>query len=221
MSMFQNCPRCGSPVQTVAKTQFCGCGWSTSEPENSGEKNIVMHLFLIAGIMAGVGFHLFQWGQYSLSVFFAKPEKMLSICMNLKKYDCVEGAYEDMYFASKDVDILEKIAEFQFRREHYEDAQNTYRHYFSSGGDSEKATYYYAHALAKTGQIDEAIQRFEALAKGRKGVLMVTVVESYLQVLVSSNRLNKAKEVLDWAEDISKNSSSQRHIERWKKQFKI
>ena len=109
----------------------------------------------------------------------------------------------------------------QFKREHYEDSYNTYKLYFSQGGKNEKATYYYAHALAKVGEIDQAIPYFESIIKSRSDVLVVTVIESYLQVLVSFNRINKAKEVLSWAKKISNNSSAQRHIEKWQKQFKI
>ena len=51
---------------------------------------------------------------------------------------------------------------------------------------------------------------------------MVTIMESYLEVLVSNNRISKAKEVLSWANDVNKgavNTSDQ--IEAWRKKFNI
>ena len=221
MNVFNNCPRCGSLVQKVTGTQICECGWHSSETKDSSQKNIVFSLFLIAGVIAVLGFHVFQWGQHSVAILTAQPERKLSICMNLKKYDCVEKAYEDIYLQKRDIENLEKLAEFQFRREKYNDSYNTYKIYFSKNGKSKKAMYYYAHALAKNGQIDESINYFEALTKSGKDTLMVTVIESYLQVLMFHNRVNKAKELLSWAEKIARNSNSKRYIEKWHKQFNI
>ena len=111
MNSFNNCPRCGGLAQQVGETRICKCGWSASSAADPSQKGIVFSLFLIAGAIAGIGFHVFQWGGYSLTVFTAQPQKMVSICMNLKKYDCVESNYEKLYNETGDNVHLEQLGE--------------------------------------------------------------------------------------------------------------
>ena len=220
--MTKNCPRCGKQAKQVAKTFICECGWSLSPPDEMSQKQVIQALCLIALLLGGVLFHLFQWGKHGLDVFFAGGEEKIKICMDLRKYDCVEGAYGKMFQKTGELDFLEQLAEFQFKRKKFVESGQSYRAYFSKGGKSYKGAYYYAHALARNQRIDDSIKYFDSILKSKPSVLMITVVESYLQVLVKNQRMDKARQVIAWVREVSKTSkSSQSQIRQWEKKFNI
>ncbi len=223
MEINKVCLRCGNVANKVGQTYVCKCGWSLSENnEGLSQKPIIMSLFFIATFIAAALFHLFQWGEHSFSILFANNENKVKICMDLKKYDCVENSYFGIFKETGDLDSLEELAEIQFKREKYADSEKSYQMYFAKGGESYKAAYYYAHSLAKNNQIDSAIKYFDSILRSKPKVLMVTVVESYLEILVSHDKMGKAKEVISWVEKVNENSiNTQSDIERWKKKFKI
>ena len=114
------------------------------------------------------------------------------------------------------------MGEFQFKREKFSESGETYKLYFSKKGKSYKAAYYYAHSLAKTGDIESAIQYFDSILRSKPHVLMVTIMESYLEVLVSNNRINKAKEILSWVNKANKGAvNTENQIQVWRKKFNI
>ena len=221
---FLNCPRCGNRATRTGQSYICSCGWNTSY--NSGDKqlqkNMFWVLFLITGLIAGTLFHLFQWGGHSLSVVFAGESEMVKICMDLKKYNCVENSYKNLYDKTGDLKHLAALGKLQFKREHYSNSGETYKLYFSKGGEEYEAAYYYAHALAKTNRVDSSIKYFESILRSKPNVVMITVVESYLQVLMSNNQRQKATEVLAWVKKVSRNSvNTAEHIRKWERRFKI
>lgn len=222
--MFSNCPRCSGAVKSAGQTFFCQCGWSHSQADNSKgvQKKVVFSMFLSACLFSGLIVHFFHWGSKGLAVLTANSQQKLEICMSLKKYDCVEQSYEKLFKESGDVNVLKALGQFQFQRSHYEKARQTYSQYFSNGGKDYRAAHYYAHSLVKTNHLDEAIVYFESILSSSKNTLMVTVVESYLDVLVSHNRRQKAKEVLARVKEMAKNSAgTQSQILKWEKQFNI
>ena len=220
--MTKSCPRCGKAAKKVGKTFICDCGWSLSPSDDLSQKQIIQVLVLIACLMGGVLFHLFQWGKHSWSVFFASGKEKVKICMDLKKYDCVEGAYGKLFQKTEDLDYLEQLAELQFKRKKFAESGNSYKAYFSKGGKSYRGAYYYAHVLAKNRRIDDSIKYFDSILRSKPRVLMITVVESYLQVLVSHQRMDKARQVMAWVKKVSKHSkSSQSQIKQWERKFNI
>ena len=223
MDINKSCKRCGQEAQKVGHTYVCSCGWSVMASNSQKlQKSVIASLFIIALIVGGVLFHSFQWGKHSFSIFFAQGEQRVDICMDLKKYDCVETSYWKLFQNTTDLAYLENLAEIQFKREKYLDSKNNYHMYFDKGGKSFKANYYYAHSLVKNNQLDQAIKKFDSLIVSKPGILMVTVVESYLEVLVNHKRIAKAKKVLAWLEQKNKNSINTKHdIMRWKKRFNI
>ena len=148
---MRNCPRCGNPTEQISNTLICKCGWSYSKKTESSEKTVIFGMILTFTLLAGFLFHFFQWGSHGFSILFADSNKKVEICMNLKKYDCVEKNYTKLFQKTNDLNFLEKLGEFQFKREKFSEAENTYKLYFSKEGKSYKAAYYYAHSLAKTG----------------------------------------------------------------------
>ena len=220
---MRNCPRCGSQVEQVSKTLICKCGWTySSKKGQDSQTTVIAGMVSVFILLAGSLFHFFQWGSQGFAVVFAGPEKKTEICMKLKKYDCVEKNHTKLFQSTGDIKILEELGEFQFKREKFSSAEQTYKLYFSKNGKSYKAAYYYAHSLAKTGNIDSAIQYFDSILRSKPQVLMVTVMESYLEILVSNNRIGKAKEILAWADQISKGAiNTENQIQAWRKKFKI
>ena len=143
--------------------------------------------------------------------------------MDLKKYDCVEHNYLVSYEKTGELSYLEELGEMQFKREKFAEARQTYSRYFSTNkGNSYKAAYYYAHSLAKTGDIENAIKYFDVILRNKPHVLMVTVMESYLELLVSHNRINKAKALLAKISRQNKNATDTvNQIQVWRKKFNI
>lgn len=219
---MRNCPRCSAIPEKVSNTLICKCGWTYSKKEEASQNTVILGMVLVFTLVAGSLFHFFQWGSHGLSIFLAGPADKIEICMDLKKYDCVEQNYEKLFQTTNNLDYLEELGEFQFKREKFSSAEKTYRLYFSKEGKSYKAAYYYAHSLAKTGDIESAIQYFDSILRSKPHVLMVTIMESYLEVLVSHNRIGKAKEILSWVNEANKgavNTSNQ--IQAWRQKFKI
>ena len=220
---MNNCPRCGSKIDKVGQTFFCKCGWTYSKKKESSQNTVIVGMILAFTLTAGALFHFFQWGSHAVGILFASPADKIEICMDLKKYDCVEHNYLVRYEKTGDLSFLEELGEIQFKREKFSSAKQTYSRYFSSNkGTSYKAAYYYAHSLAKTGDIESAIKYFDIILRNKPHVLMVTIMESYLEVLVSHNRIRKAKELLA---KISKENAGAadtvNQIQMWRKKFKI
>ncbi len=221
-TMTKNCPRCGKPLKKAGKTLFCECGWNLSPPDDRAQKQVAQVLLLSAGLLGGILFHFFQWGKHGWSVFFAGGKEKLEICMDLKKYDCAEGVYAKLFQKTGDLSFLEQLAEFQFKRKKFKESEMSYSAYFSKGGKSYRGAYYYAHVLAKNGRVSDSIKYFDSILKSKPSVLMITVVESYLKVLVSHQRVEKAKQVMAYVKKISENSKhSQSQILKWEKKFNI
>ncbi len=219
---MKNCPRCGNLTERVSDTLICKCGWTYSKREEASQKTVIIGMVLAFTLVSGFLFHFFQWGSHGFAVFFAGPSKKVEICSDLKKYDCMEKNYGKLFKKTEDIAFLEKLGELQFKREKISEAKKTYRLYFSKKGQSYKAAYYYAHCLAKTGDIESAIQYFDSILRSRPHVLMVTIMESYLEVLVSHNRMDKAEEILSWADSAGKDAvHSNGQIQEWRKKFKI
>ena len=219
---MRNCPRCGSQTQKVSDTLICKCGWTYSKKKEASQSSVIIGMILVFTLLAGSLFHFFQWGSHGFDIVFSGPSEKIKICMNLKKYDCVEKNYEILFKNTGDLNFLEELAELQFKREKFVEAGKTYHLYFSKKGRSYKAAYYYAHSLAKTGDIESAIQYFDSILRSKPHVLMVTIMESYLEVLVSHNRMAKAKEILSWVNKANKGAvNTANQILIWRKKFNI
>ena len=217
-----SCPRCGNPVEQVSQTLFCKCGWTLSKNKKDSEKTVITAMILVFVLTAGFLFHFFQWGSHGFSILFANSEKKVEICRSLKKYDCIEKNYTKLFKSKGDIQFLEELGELQFKREKFAEAEKTYSLYFTKQGKSYKAAYYYAHSLVKTGDIDSAIEYFDSILRSKPQVLMVTIMESYLEVLVSNNRIKKAKEILSWVDKANKGAiNTKSQIQSWKKKFNI
>lgn len=219
---MSQCPRCNLQLKKVGQTLICDCGWMSSRKKESSQAYVITGMILSFVLVAGALFHFFQWGGHGFKILFAGAEDKLEICMDLKKYDCVEKNYQTLFDKTGDLKQLEELGELQFKREKFQASKKTYALYFSKEGKAYKSAYYYAHSLAKTGDLEMAIQYFDSILKSNPSVLMVTIMESYLQILVSNNRIDKAKEILVWVDESNKGAVNiADQIASWKQKFNI
>jgi tetratricopeptide (TPR) repeat protein len=122
-------------------------------------------------------------------------EKMASICMERKRYDCVEKEYSRL--SERDPKLLLRLGKFQMSRARYNDAVNTYRTFFSKGGIDLEASYMFARSLGQVGMVDEAAKYYDYVLGAKPDVLQVTVVQNYVKLLMEANRLDQAKKLIE------------------------
>jgi tetratricopeptide (TPR) repeat protein len=120
---------------------------------------------------------------------------LASICMERKKYDCVEQQYARL--GQQNPQLMLRLGKFQMSRAHYNEAVNTYRTFFSKGGIDLEASYNFAKALGQVGQIDEAAKYYDYVLGAKPDVLQVTVIQNYVKLLMEANRLDKARTLIE------------------------
>ena len=231
-----NCPTCGADIEQAGKTLMCPeCGWHKSF--NGRQKMKIQNKIAKGIFIAGFGLLSFiiyvgSWGPFSFSIIPLKVsqwsgqlnersfERLKDICMNLKKYDCVEQAHLSFFQFAGRLDTLERLGEFQYRRKKIEAAYKTYSQYFENEGKSIKAAYNYARILEQQGKVQHALSYYKYALKARPGKIQVTVMRSYLNLLVKSGQIRKAKRELLRLKPILDRAGSlvQQEYERWKKQ---
>ena len=229
-----NCPACGGKLQTAGNTNFCKCGWSKSfnktrekEMNWSIARNMLFASFFVVGFMVYFGY----WGSASLQIIPLKVQqwtgslspssfaKLKTVCMELKKYNCVESAHTSFFQSSKELEVLEQLGEFQYRRNRFSAASQTYNLYFTQKGSSIKAAYNYARLLEKENQIDMALSYYEYALKARPNTLQITVMRAYIDLLIKVGKPEKAKQALIQLRPFLKASNPivQQEYNKWSK----
>jgi tetratricopeptide (TPR) repeat protein len=122
-------------------------------------------------------------------------EQKAQICMDLKKWDCVESEYN--HAARIDASKWMRAGHFEMQRAKYNEAAQSYYKFFQNGGQDLEASYNYAKALAQLGQVDEAVKYFDQVLAARPDVLQITVVQNYVKLLMEHQRYNQAKNLID------------------------
>lgn len=232
---FSNCPVCGSKIKKAGNTLFCECGWHKSmnkKQEMKVQNKIAKGIFIAGlGLMSFI-VYFSHWGSSSFTILPLKVRqwtgqlneqsfsKLTNVCMSMKKYNCVEKAHNSFFHSSDDLKILEQLGDFQYRRKRFNQAAKTYKQYFTRKGKSVKAAYNYAHILEVQGQTDFALSYYEYALKARPGTVQVTVMRSYIDLLVKSGQVSKAKQELLKLKPLLKRAGSlvQQEYDRWKKQ---
>jgi tetratricopeptide (TPR) repeat protein len=121
----------------------------------------------------------------------ADAEAKAEICMDLKKWDCVETEY--LTIAQSNPPQYIRAGGFQMKRAKYNEAAQSYYKFFQSGGQGLEASYNYAKALAELGQVDEAVKYFDQVLAAKPDTLQVTVVTNYVKLLMKHQRYDQAK----------------------------
>lgn len=215
MLEFGACPRCKMDISLERRKQtpvICDhCGY-TGAPgpalvRKAAEKQTLIIYVSFVTIAVACFMQIMSWDSHWLDSIpvrmkgtiglgsAADVERMAEICMDLKKWDCVESEYHKA--GSIDSTKLSRLGHFQMKRAKYHDAAQSYYSFFSKGGSDLEASYNYAKALAQLGQADEATKYFEQVLAARPDVLQVTVVQNYVKLLIDHGRNDQALRLIN------------------------
>ena len=229
-----NCPVCGAKLNKAGHTLFCKCGWHKSlnkKQQMAIQKHITKGILIAGfGLMSSI-MYVGNWGSHSLSIIPLKARqwtgqlntnsfnKLKNICMELKKYNCVESAHSSFFRASNKLEVLEQLGEFQYRRKKFDSAGKTYNQYFTKKGRSVKSAYNYARVLEKQGHVDSALSYYKYALSVRANTVQITVMRAYIDLLMKAGQQSKAKAELLKFKPILKRSGSlvQQEYDRWSK----
>ena len=180
-----------------------------SKKRNESTKtNIKKNFHLQESALMGLVVYLGNWGSSSIKIAPLKVQqwtgqlneqsfsRLTETCMKLKKYNCVEKAHSSFFHSSSDLKVLEQLGEFQYRRKKLSKASATYNKYFTKKGNSIKAAYNYARILEEQKQVKHALSYYEYALKAQPNTVQITVMRSYINLLVKTGQVNKAKQVL-------------------------
>lgn len=211
MLEFGACPRCKldvSPERKKIHPVVCDhCGFTLSTNEELVDQQLQKRTMIVMGTLATIwvaGYiQLANWDRHALSIIpialkgmvgshgVADAEAKAEICMDLKKWDCVETEY--LTIAQSNPPQYIRAGGFQMKRAKYNEAAQSYYKFFQSGGQDLEASYNYAKALAELGQVDEAVKYFDQVLAAKPDTLQVTVVTNYVKLLMKHQRYDQAK----------------------------
>lgn len=214
MLEFGACPRCKQDISADRKNKsviICNhCGYTASPNaaivHREMQKRTIMIYGIFSAVFLGSYIQLANWDNYALEIIPLKIKSVIGmtngkdadrtgeICMELKKWDCVETAY--IKAAAEDQTKLPRLGNFQMKRSEWNQAAQTYYSFFQKGGQDLEASYSYAKALAQLGQVDEATKYFDQVLAARPDVLQVTVVQNYVKLLMDHQRGDQALKLI-------------------------
>ena len=223
MLEFGACPRCKleiSPSRKAANPVVCDhCGYVTSNTERLAQiktENSFIKVAIGISIFVSAAFmQTMAWDKYALEIIPIKAqsligsvspqthERLAEICMDLKKYACVEESYKAT--ASTEPSKMIRLGMFQMKLAKWNEAAQSFYAFFQNGGQDLEASYNYAKTLAQLGQVDEAVKYFDQVLASKPETLQVTVVQSYVKLLMDHERFEQAKKLMD---DIRKSSET-------------
>ncbi len=230
-----NCKVCGSKLKKSGQTVFCQCGWHASLNNKvlvQRDKKVIKGIVVASvALMLSVAY-LGYWGSSSLSIIPLKVAQwtnsldqssfaeLKNICMHLKKYDCVEDVYTSFYRSSDDLQALSELGHFQYRRKDFHSAAQTYQVYFKNQGRDVTAAYNFARLLEKSNNQADAERYYKFALMSRPGVVQITVMRAYIDLLVKTGQIQKAKRELFEFRPLSKRAGAlvQQEYSRWQKQ---
>lgn len=219
---FGTCPRCRLDISQERRAQHpivCDhCGFSGVKAEIKVQDQIESRFIKVAlGISLFIVAAFIQvatWDSHFLRVLPLQVkslintmteedyESMAKICMDRKKYDCVERMYAKT--ARSSLEKLARYADFLVKREKLRLAADQYRTYINQGGVDLEITYNYAKALAQLGEFEEASIYFQQVIDAKPDTVQITVLQHYVKTLMSANQFEKARTVI---EDVRKKSA--------------
>ena len=170
------------------------------------ERSFLYMIIASAVIMVSSFIHVANWGGASVEVVGFKLgeliggnstqsiERMAKTCFEMKKFDCTEKMYAQI--ALRDSKQFVRLGKFQLSQRKYKEASDSFRRFFAAGGGNIEANYMYAKALGELGAIEEASKHFDYVLAAKPGVVQITVVQNYVKYLISANKLDHAKKVI-------------------------
>lgn len=212
---FGACPRCKLEVSIDRKSlapvvcNHCGMTISNNEAKlaESIERSTLKFMGLFTVLVLTGAFLLTNWDTHSLEIIPLKVkeiagatspsdwEQLASICLDLKKYDCVEEQYKKA--ALVDAKSYIRLGRFQLQRSEPQAASSSFAAYFQNGGTDIDAAYEYAKLLGEAGQVDQAAKYFEQVLAAKTDVLQVSVIYAYVKTLVKGGKYAEAKALIE------------------------
>ena len=210
MLEFGACPQCKldiSPERKKIMPIICDhCGFTSSNDqklENDIQKKTIFAFIAVAVFAVSAHIQLSNWDKYSLDIIpltiketigattASDLETKAEMCMELKKWDCVETEY--LKAAALDPVKFQRAGDFQMKRQKFNPAAQSYYKFFQTGQQSLDVSYSYAKALAKLGQVDDAVKYFDQVLAAKPETLQITVVQNYVKLLMDAQRFDQAK----------------------------
>lgn len=211
MLEFGACPQCKmdlSPERKMLKPMICNhCGYTSGNDEkvqNEIEKKNIVIFSIFSVFVIAAHIQLTNWDKHYFSIIpiavketigaasSSDYESKAQICMDLKKWDCVEASY--IQTAKAEPTLWKRAGDFQMKRAKYAEAARSYYPLFQNGAVQDiEVSYNYAKALAAIGQVDEAVAYFDAILAARPETLQVTVVNNYVKLLMEHKRFEQAQ----------------------------
>ena len=210
----RTCPRCRQQIQNErlrgAPIVCNSCGNVLSPTQKATEEGLERSFLVItittAVFIVASFIHVANWGNASLEVVGFKLgeligtnssqsiERMAKKCLEQKKFECTEKMYAEL--ARADSKQLLRLGKFQLSQRKFKEASDSFRRFFAAGGGNIEANYMYAKALGELGAIEEASKHFDYVLAAKPGVVQITVVQNYVKYLISANKLDHAKKVI-------------------------
>lgn len=214
MLEFGACPQCKldiAPERKKAVPMICNhCGFTSTNDEivqAQIEKKTIISFVVVSVFVLAAHILLSHWDKHALGIIpiFVKEsigavsqadlEAKAEICLDLKYWDCLEDVY--VKTAKNDPKLWQRAGDFFMKRGKYAEAARAYYPLFQLGAQDLDVSYRYAQALAKTGQVDEAVGYFEGILAARPEMLQVTVVQNYVKLLMENQRYDQAKVLIN------------------------
>jgi tetratricopeptide (TPR) repeat protein len=216
MMQFGHCPRCGNEISAeriVGGTLVCNCGWTRSLRSDSVDRSNIdrtcASIIVIGALLIASFLHAVNWDRHFFAIIPLKAkhvigmantqdlDKIAEICAERKKHECVERAYADIEKQQpQNIENLARLGLLQYKRDRFNNAAATFAKYFQLKGSDLDAIYTYAQTLTRLKRFDEADTYYRSALQKKDDVLQVTVIRNYVQMLMSTSRLQDAKAVI-------------------------
>lgn len=216
MQHYENCPRCGnafSEKHRIGQGLVCDCGWTHSGHAEAREHNNLDQtsaiIILAAGLLIGGIFHAVNWDTHFFSVIplkvkqwtntasIADYDRLALICEERHKHSCIEAAYTAIEKQDpRNLINLSRLGILQAKSERWHHAAKTFAKYFKLQGRDVEAAFEYAKVLTQLKKYTQAEHYYKYVLQQRPRVLQVSVVRTYVQMLMTANRLQQAKYII-------------------------
>lgn len=217
MKVDNTCSACQKEIpreRQFGNTMICTCGWTKDlsyESQNKYRLNKTSGILIAVAVSLIISFiHIVNWDKYSLTIIPVKVrqvlglsdidelKKLLAICRERKKWNCVINAYNNIYEQdSSQIEILHKLGKLYVNLNNDEAAVETYKGYFDRGGVNIDAYYEYAKSLGRLGKTKDSISQYKTVLELKPNTLQTTVVKSYVKMLMANKMWREARKVIE------------------------
>lgn len=235
MSHYENyqttCKRCqtemgeASYVGETLICEHCGHSHSVDEEQNfkSSQKQYLIILGALGVFLIFAFMHVINWDRHSISVIPLKIKYSLGmsshvdlrslaqICTDRMKYNCTEAALSELAEQGGKVDDYLQLGDLRRRLELFDESLLAYEDALQKTEKTPAQIADIHYGLARSyealGQHDKASQNYELAITAKPEVTQITVLESYVQLLIKTGNMQKAENVV---KEARKRSGSER-----------